>query len=120
VTTSKGFFDSLRYEVGNDIQITIACPGYVASPFHEKAVGVQQSSQEGSQRQRDYSKYMTMSACAEKIARAEQEGAREVVRWRDDATGHQTSNNESLSVRHRYFPGEIAWRYLRSIVFLTG
>jgi NAD(P)-dependent dehydrogenase (short-subunit alcohol dehydrogenase family) len=79
-----GFFDSLRYEVGNDIQITIACPGYVASPFHEKAVGVQQSSQEGSQRQRDYSKYMTMSACAEKIARAEQEGAREVIfPWRN-------------------------------------
>jgi NAD(P)-dependent dehydrogenase (short-subunit alcohol dehydrogenase family) len=76
-----GFFDSLRLEVGQDVQITLICPGFVLSDFHEKAIGVEGENKVETQRERkfDAKNYMTPEQCAELIVHAEQDGTRELV-----------------------------------------
>jgi len=61
-----GLFDSLRFDVGKWVTISIVCPGYVSSDFRAGEGHVK-------------SKMMSPTECAIGILRAEQDNTREVV-----------------------------------------
>lgn len=69
-----GFFNSLRCEVGHEVQITLLCPGFVLSEIHDKAKGVR-----GGRAERDVAQFMTAEECASASVRAVDRGAREEV-----------------------------------------
>eukprot|EP01112_Ceratiomyxa_fruticulosa_P016188 TRINITY_DN4859_c0_g1_i1.p1 TRINITY_DN4859_c0_g1~~TRINITY_DN4859_c0_g1_i1.p1 ORF type:complete len:298 (-),score=55.54 TRINITY_DN4859_c0_g1_i1:65-958(-) len=70
-----GFFNALRCENGDKIQISIVCPGFVHTDFHGK-VNTGGSSFDIA---RNTSHFMTVEECVEIIFNAERTGKREVV-----------------------------------------
>jgi len=65
-----GFYESLRYEVSPDVQITVVCPGFVHTEFHDKV------ETDGAPLVRDVSQFMSSKECARIILQAEQKGKR--------------------------------------------
>lgn len=70
----QGFFNSLRCEVGDEVQVTLICPGFVLSEIHDKAKGVR-----GGRAERDAAQFMTADECASASVRAVDRGTREEV-----------------------------------------
>lgn len=70
----QGFFNSLRCEVGHEVQVTLILPGFVLSEIHDKAKGVR-----GGRAERDMRQFMTTQQCARICVRAVDQGKREEV-----------------------------------------
>ncbi|KAN0044634.1 hypothetical protein ACTA71_006153 [Dictyostelium dimigraforme] len=68
-----GFFNSLRNET-NNIQITIVCPGFILTEFHDNVKTL-----DGKQVERNKGNFMTASQCADEIILAERQGIRELI-----------------------------------------
>jgi short-subunit dehydrogenase len=68
----RGFFDSLRFEVGDKIQITIISPGYVLTEIHDKFLSQ-------NKKERVPNKFITAEYAAELIVNAEQERVNERI-----------------------------------------
>ncbi|EGG13936.1 short-chain dehydrogenase/reductase family protein [Cavenderia fasciculata] len=69
-----GFLNSLRNELEGKVQITIVCPGFVQTEFHEKA-----KTTTGKPIERESKHFMTPDKCAEAIILAERLKSREVL-----------------------------------------
>jgi len=71
----QGFFDSLRFEVGDKIQITVVSPGYVITEIHNEFM-------KKNNVKRETSSFLTPQEAASFIIRAEQERVIDaVVPW---------------------------------------
>jgi short-subunit dehydrogenase len=67
-----GFYDSLRFEIGDRVQISLVCPGYVLTEIHDVAYTNKKLT-------RNYSKFQTAGDCAREIIEAEFLGTRELI-----------------------------------------
>merc|ERR1712137_414168 len=65
----RGFFNSLRCEVGDLVQVTIVYPGFVLSEIHDRCYGNESVSRN--------SKFMSAERCAELILQGAAQGARD-------------------------------------------
>jgi len=65
----RGFFDSLRFEIGDDVQITVVSPGYVITEIHNEYLAK-------SSAKRETGKFITAETAAKQIVKAEQERVR--------------------------------------------
>jgi len=68
----QGFFDSLRFEIGDSVQITVVSPGYILTEIHNDFM-------EKNKVKRDTSKFLTADKAASLIIRAEQERVNNLV-----------------------------------------
>ncbi len=71
--TYIGFYESLRFEIGDRVQISIVCPDYVLTEIHDVAYT-------NKKLKRNYSKFQMADDCAREIIEAEFLGTRELVR----------------------------------------
>ncbi|EAL69993.1 short-chain dehydrogenase/reductase family protein [Dictyostelium discoideum AX4] len=77
-----GFFNSLRNETKN-IQITIVCPGFILTEFHDNLKTL-----DGKQVERNKGNFMTASQCANEIILAERQGIRELIQTAKGRVGN--------------------------------
>ncbi|KYQ90417.1 short-chain dehydrogenase/reductase (SDR) family protein [Tieghemostelium lacteum] len=70
----QGFFNSLRNELSNQIQISIICPGFVLTDFHQKVATI-----DGKPIERESHSFMTADQCATIVLKTERCNKREVI-----------------------------------------
>jgi short-subunit dehydrogenase len=75
----EGFSESLRMEVGNEVSVTVICPFWVATEFHERFVNERGEPRGAGGRAIYTEKTMTPEQCARRILSAARQRKREVV-----------------------------------------